>query len=565
MTMWGESAKRFYKVGQAAEQKGDLDSAYKAYGLAVTAQPGDVRYKLALERVRSAAATAHVHRGEVLEKKASFKEALVEYFRALEIDPANALAAQDIQRTKEEIDRKDKGTATADEISAEDMDRPGPPVHLDPMPTDRVTINMTEDARVLYETLGKIAGFSVLVDPEFTSKRVTLNLKDATAAEALRVLGDLSNSFYKASTHNTIYVASDTPPKRKQLEQLAVKIFYLTNVAAQSDLNEVLTTLRNIMPPEARLFSIPGQSAIVLRATPDEILLAKQIILGLDRAKPEVLVDVYVMEVNRNKLRNIGISPPTSFSVTENQTTSSDGSTTTASTLNNIGKSSSYSFTVGQATAQLLLQDSETRVLQNPRIRAVDGQEASVNIGNRIPVATGSFSTPTTTTTAAVQTQFQYIDTGVTIKLTPTIHQDRDVTMKLHVELSSQISTQNISGVNEPVLSQEKVDQVIRVKDGEVSVLAGLTQSQLLKTVAGWPGLGEIPGIKYMFSTQQNQSISDELVFMVVPHVVRAFNDGAGAAQEILTGGGEAIRLDRIPQPIVPTITSTNNGETSKP
>jgi general secretion pathway protein D len=547
-----ESAKKLYKRGVAAEQRGDLDTAYQAYGLAHDQEPTDVRYKLALARIRSNVAGQHIRRGEQLKQQDHPKEALVEFFRALEIDPGNELAQQDIQKTKDELEKKDRGTADGDGPSAEDLDKPGPPVHLDPLSTEPMTLTMTEDSRVLYETIGKIAGVSVLIDPDFVPKRVTLNVKNVTPAEALRVLGDLSDTFWKASTHNTIYVAPDTRAKRTKLEQLAVKIFYLSNVAQQNDLNEVVTTLRNVLAPDAKLFAVPGQNAIVIRGTPDEILLAKQLILGLDRAKPEVLVDVYVMEVSRQKMRNIGISPPTSLSVTENSTTTtnSDGSTSTASsTLNQIGRSSSYSYTIGQAAAELLLTDSETRVIQNPRIRAVDGQEASINIGSKIPIATGSFTTPTTTTSSSVQTQFQYIDTGVTIKLTPTIHADRDVSMKMHVEISSQTGTDTISGVAEPVLSQEKAEQVVRVKDGEVTILAGLMQDELQRAITGWPGLGEVPGIKYMFSNQQTTNTTDELVFMVVPHVVRELDDHSGAAHEIQTGNGESIYIDRISQP----------------
>jgi general secretion pathway protein D len=547
-----ESSKNLYKKGMAAEQRGDLDTAYQDYGWALTQSPTDIRFKLALERVRVAVAAQHVRHGEQLQKQSHWKEALVEFFRALEIDPGNELAEQDIQSTKEEMDRRGRGGPEEGAPSAEDLDRPGPPAHLDPLPTALVTMNVTEDSRVLYETIGKLAGISVIVDPDFASKRVTLNVRNVTLTQALRVLGDLSNAFYIPETHNTIYVAQDTRAKQTKLEQLAVKIFYLSNVAQQNDLNEVVTTLRNVLNPGAKLFSVPGQSAIVVRGTPDEILLAKQIILGLDRAKPEVLVDVYVMEVSRSTLRNIGISPPTSLTVTasSNTTTNSDGSTSTASTtLNQLGRSSSYSYTIGQAQAELLLTDSETRVLQNPSIRAVDGQEASINIGTRIPIATGSFSTPTTATSASVQTQFQYIDTGVTIKLTPTIHENRDVTMKMHIEISSQTGTDTISGVAEPVLSQEKAEQVVRVKDGEVTILAGLNQDELQRAVTGWPGLGEIPGIKYLFSNQQTTKTTDELVFMVVPHVVRAFDDNSGAAREIQTGNGESIWLNRIAQP----------------
>jgi general secretion pathway protein D len=535
-----ESAKSLYKKGLAAEARGDLENAYNDFGLAHNKSPEDLRYKMALDRVRATAAEQHVRRGEQLQKGNQLQSALVEFVRALEIDPGYALALQDMQAVKEEMDKKDKKSkAEEDSPSAEDLDKPAPPVRLDPLPKERVTLHMTEDTRVLYQTIGKLAGISVIIDPEYVSKRVTLNLQDATPAEALRVLGDVSDTFWKASTHNTIFVAADTHNKRQQLAQMALKTFYLSNVGQASDLNDVVTTLRNIIP-SVKIFAVPAQNAIVLRATPDEILLAGQLISSLDLAKPEVLVDVYVMEVRRDKLRNIGLSPPTSLTVTAN-----DSSTST--TLNQLGRSSSYSYSIGQAAVEMLLTDSDTRVLQNPSIRAVDGQKAGIKVGLRSPVATGSYTTATSSTTSAVQTQFQYIDTGVAVEVTPTIHQDRDVTLKMTVEISSQSGTDTIDGVAEPVISQEKAEQVIRIKDGEVSILGGLLQDELTHSVSGWPGAGELPGLKYLFSTQETEKIRDELVFMLVPHVVRAFDANAGSAREIDTGSGDTIRLDRIP------------------
>ncbi len=533
-----DSAKSLYKRGQAAEQRGDLESAYTDYGLAQGKAPADLRYKLALEHVRSIAADEHVRHGEKLQKENRPKEALVEFFRALEIDPGNALAAQELQLVKDRMDKKDmKDKAGDDGQSAEDLDKPGPPVHLDPLPSEPVTLHMTEDTRVLYETIGRVAGFSVIFDPEYMSKRVTIDVKNATPAEVLRVLGAVSGTFWEASTHNTVFVAADTRSKRQQLEQMALKTFYLSNVAQPSDLNDVVTTVRNVMT-SMKVFAVPAQNAIVVRGTPDEILLTKQIIASLDLAKPEVLVDIYVMEVRSDKLRNMGISPPTSLTVTANNST-------TSTTLNQLGRSSSYSYSIGQAAVEMLLTDSDTRVLQNPSIRATDGQKATLKVGLRIPVATGSYTTATSSSTSAVQTQFQYIDTGVAIEMTPTIHADRDVTLKVGVEISSQSGTETISGVAEPIISQEKAEEMVRMKDGEVSILAGLVQDELLRSVGGWPGLGEVPGLKYMFSTQQTERIKDELIFMLVPHVVRASEANAGSGREIETGSGDAVRLNR--------------------
>ena len=530
-----ESAKNLYRKGESAEAREELETAYQNYLAALGKAPGDIRYKVAVERVKASVAAEHVHRGESLEKANRTKEALVEFFQALDVDPGNALAEQDMEKVKAKMDKKDEPESKEDAPNAYDLDRPGPPVHLDSLSQEPISLRMTEQSSVLYRTIGQIAGLNVLIDPDYISKRVTVDLKEVTLPEALRILGDLSNSFWKASTHDTIYVATDNRAKRTQLQQVAVQTFYLSNVSQQNDLNDIQTTLRNVLP-NAKMFSVQSQNAIVIRGTPDEIMLGKSLITSLDMAKPEVLVDIYVMEVSRDKLRNIGISPPTSLSVTASS----------SATLNQIGRTSSYSYSLGQAAVELLLTDSDTRIIQNPSLRAVDGQKATLKIGERIPVATGSYTSATSSTTSAVQTQFQYIDVGVNVDMTPTIHVNRDVTLKLSVEVSSETGTDTIDGVAEPVISQEKSEQVIRLKDGEVSILAGLVKRSITKSVSGTPGLGEVPAIKYLFSTQQNEVINDELVFMIIPHVVRSMNVNAGAGREIDTGSGEAVRIQRL-------------------
>jgi general secretion pathway protein D len=434
------------------------------------------------------------------------------------------------------MDKKDRLSPRADLPDAEDLDQPAPPVHLDPVPAEAMTLHMTEQSGAVYLAIGRAAGLNVLFDPDFISKTVTVDLRQITLLEALRVLGNLSNTFWKPSTHDTIYVAPNTRAKRTELQQLAVRTFYLSNAMQQNDLNDVQTALRNVIP-NAKLYGVQSQNAIVIRGTPDEILLAKNLIASLDLPKPEVLVDLYVMEVSREKLRNIGISLPTSLSITSSS----------SSTLNKIGSTSSYSYSLGQASVELLLSDSDTQVLQNPSIRAIDGQKATLKIGERIPVATGSYTTATSSSSSSVQTQFQYIDVGVNVEMTPTIHMDRDVTLKLSVEVSAETGTSTIDGVEEPIISQEKADQVVRLKEGEVSILAGLVKREFARSAGGTPGLGEIPVLKYLFSTQKTDRIDDELVFMLVPHVVRTTSVNTGAGREIDTGSGESIQLQRIP------------------
>ncbi|RXS95247.1 secretin N-terminal domain-containing protein [Silvibacterium dinghuense] len=533
-TARADSAKKLFKAGQAAEARQDLETAYSDYTQALEKSPGDLAYKLAVARLRTQAAGVHIRKGESLVASGQPVQALVEFFRAREMDPANDLAAQDITKTEELLRKRDQ-KAEAPPVNEEDSDEAAPPTHLDPLPPTPMTLHATQDPATLYRTIGKIANLNVLVDPDLQPKSVTLDLKDVSPAEALRVLAQVSGTFYKPVTHNTIYVAADNRTKRKLLDTEAVRTFYLQNVSQQSDLNDVQTTLRNLMQG-ARLYAVQGQNAIVMRGTPDELLLAKNIIADIDRPKPEVLVDVYVMEVSRTKEHDLGLSPPTSLSVSSNSST----------TLNAIGRNSSYSYSIGEAQAELLLSDSTTRLLQNPTVRALDGQKATLNIGEKYPYSTGSYTTATSSSSSAVETQFQYIDVGVKVEMTPTIHQNRDVTLKMAVEVSSVSGTETIDDVSEPIIAQQKAEETVRLKDGEPSVLAGLVEREVTGSVSGWPGAGEVPLLKYLFSTQDKTNTDEEIVFMLVPHIVRAAQNNDATSPEIDSGAGDTIQIQRI-------------------
>jgi general secretion pathway protein D len=300
-----------------------------------------------------------------------------------------------------------------------------------------------------------------------------------------------------------------------------------------------------------------------MRATPDQLLLAQKLLNDLDRAKPEVVVDVAVLEVNRDRIRQLGIQLPQSFgaSITNSTTTTSSSSTTTTNNLNlnNLAHltGNNIAVTIGAAEVDALLTDSDTRILQNPRIRASDGQRATLKIGSKIPVATGSYSAGAATGLTSgigVQTQFTYLDVGVNIDMTPTVHLDREVTLKLKVEVSSQNGSVTISGVTEPIISQRVAEQTIQLLDGEPSVMAGILTQQDSLSLSGTPGLGELPLLKYFFGSRKNEKQQDEIVFLLIPHIVResvlsrlntrAIDTGTSQSIELHREGGSAIGSD---------------------
>jgi general secretion pathway protein D len=557
-----QSAAHWFKQGQVAEQKDDMQAAYEAYYQAYQKKPSDERYKLAWERTRFPAAAMHVEHGEKLRDQGDYTGALTEFLRALEIDPSNELASQDIKATRDKLNSQSPAPENAPRTTDEALELAAP-IQLRPISNDPLTLHMVEDSRVVYQAVGKEAGINVLFDPAYSSKRIQVDLNNVTLRDGLRIIATVSNTFWRPITSNTIFVAENSRSKHTELDQQAVETFYLHNVAQQNDFTEVQTVLRNLFQG-ARINGVASESAIVMRGTPDELLLARRLIDDLDKARPEVVIDVAVLEVSRDLLRNIGIQLPQTASInfqpsnanlnnnTTSGTTGTNGTTGTTTpsssiTLNNLAhlNSTNFAVTIGQAAVDLLLTDTRSRIIQNPQIRASDGQEATLKIGERIPIATGSYQTGAATAivSSLVNTQFQYIDVGVNMDMKPTVHFDRDVSMKFKIEVSATNGNSNIGGITEPIITQRVIDQTIRLKDGEPNLLGGIVQHQTTYAISGIPGLGELPLLKYFFSTQQKEVTDDEIVFLVVPHVVRAEEIDPENVQQIDTGTTNNIEL----------------------
>jgi general secretion pathway protein D len=537
-----QSAGSWSKRGADAEVREDYDAAYEDYKHAHEKKPKDLRYLAHFERMRFLAATQHIDRGRVLRQSGDYAGAITQFMRAAAIDPSNQAATQEIERTQREQpppqltgpaavaqgEQMSQQKATLEAISSI-----APPIELKTLSSETYTLHMVEDVKVIYQAIAKQAGLNVIFDPDYTSKRIPYDVTNVNLSDALRIIGTLSGTFFKPVTANTIFVAQNTRTKRSDLDELAVQTFYLSNSSQANDGNEILTGLRLLLDPSVKLYLVPSQNAIVMRATTDQLLLAEKLINDFDRARPEVVVDVAVLEVNRDKIRNLGITLPTSFGLTPQITsTSTTGSTTTSSstsssslTLNNLAhlNANDFAVSISGGTVNALLSDTDTRVLQNPRIRATDGQRATLKIGQKIPVATGSYNAGVSTGVASigVQTQFTYLDVGVNIDITPSVHYDREVSLKTKVEVSQQNGSVTISGVTEPIIAQRVLEQVIQLKDGEPSILAGIVTKQDNKSVSGTPFIGELPILKYFFASQNKEVQQDEIVFLLVPHIVR--------------------------------------------
>jgi general secretion pathway protein D len=402
---------------------------------------------------------------------------------------------------------------------------------------------MSNDAKIVFDTIGKLAGLTIVYDPDFPARRIPVDLNNVTLEQALEIVSLESKAFWKPVTENIIFVIPDQPQKRRDYEEQIVRTFYLSNTVQAQDLTEIVTGLRQLLDLK-RIQQLNAQNAIIIRDSPDKLAIAEKMIRDIDKAKPEVVIQVQVLEARLDHMRNLGILPGQSASISvvppgttttttngTNTNGTSTSNTTNILTLQNLAhlNGSAYSVTLPNFTANALLNDSSTKIIQNPEVRSVDGQPAKLRIGDRVPVATGSFQAGVGVGSTAgsgfvnplVNTQFQYIDVGVNVDITPRVHPNHEVSLKVSIEVSSVTGQSNIGGIQQPIISQRKIDHEIRLKEGEANILGGLVEKTDTKSINGWPGVGKIPLLRYLFSEDTRSYEDDEILIILTPRIVR--------------------------------------------
>jgi general secretion pathway protein D len=470
----------------------------------------------------------------------------------------------------------------------EKLDAMMPVPELRPLNPQPITLKMNNQSpKVLFETVGKLAGINVLFDSEYPAgKPQSIELSSTTLNQALDYLAIITKSFWKPLSANTIFVTQDNTTKRRDYEEQVMKVFYLTNVTTPQELQEIVTAVRSVADIQ-RLFVYNAQNAIIARGEADRIALAEKIIHDLDKPKSEVVVDVLVLQASSDMTRNLGaalnglnvpinFAPRTSIQA-PSTTTSSSTSTSTVNQSNTTPTSTStpgsttplanaagvplaylgkintedFSVVLPSGLLQAMLSDSGTRVLQSPQIRSVDNQKATLKVGQKEPIASGSFQPGIggVGINPLVNTQFTFIDVGVNVDLTPKVHDNGEISMHVEVEISSVVGNVNLGGIQQPIISQEKVIHDIRMRDGEINLLGGLKQTQDSTTISGIPGLSSIPVIKYLFSNKTVSKSSQELLIALIPHIVRRPDYTEEELREVAVGNATVIKLNYKPTP----------------
>lgn len=609
---------KLFNQAHAEEGKGNLDHALELAAQALEQDPSDPGYQLEVRRVRFEAGAMHVKNGQRLRNDGKIGEALAEFEKAYATDPASDIAAQEIRRTREMIRRnanpaENPGAAAAEQKLEQEREKTLTPAELarkraqertdallpvpelkplNPEPFDLKMVN--QPPRVLFETVAKLAGINALFDPEYNSQQTIRNqsvdLSRTTIDQALDQISVITKSFWKPLSPNTIFVTVDNPTKRREYAEQVVKVFYLSNVTAPQEMQEMLTVLRTVVDVQ-KVFNFAAQNALIVRAEADTMALVEKLIADLDKPRPEVVIDVMVMEVNTAHMRNITAAfAPTGFTTNaifaprpgittpgiQNSTGSNNSNpqtgiapTTTPTTtpggtnpggpastnipLNALSHISSADFSLTNlpgAALEAVLNDSSTRVLQAPQIRAVDNQKASIKIGEKVPTASGSFQPGVAGVGVSplVNTQFTYLDVGVNMEVLPKIVENDEVNLHIDLDISQVDNYQNLGGINEPQIGQNKETADIRLKEGEVNLIGGIIQRTDTKTKTGIPGLANVPLFGRLFSGETLQQNRNELVIALIPHIVRGPDINESNLKGVAAGNATQIKVSYAPR-----------------
>lgn len=574
---------RYLKQAQAAENKKDWDLALQLYMQALDEDPRDSGYLIGLQRVRFQAAAMHVQRGQRSREQGNLQDAINEFQKALAADPSSPVALQELKRTQEMLRQPatSSGGRTLTPVEqvrkqeAEQVESMLGPPELKPALSRIPPIKLNnQPPRVLYESIGKIAGITTVIDPDglgsVQTRNFNVELGESTVEQAFDYVALLTHTYWKPISSTSIFVTQDTANKRRDYEDFVVKTFYITNASTVQEFQEISTAVRTITNI-TRVFTVNPQKALVVRGSADAVALAEKLVHDLDKPKSEVVVDVLIMEANTTRTRDLaatlasatstGLSPGITNSinftprgaVTTGGTNGTPATTDNSINLSRIGRLSSadFSTTLPGVLLQAVLSDNQTKILNSPQVRASDGMKVTLKIGDRYPIATGSFQSGVGTVGGApyAQTQFQFTDVGVKVEITPQVHSTEELTLHVSFEVSSVRSQVNIGGVQQPVIGQRTSEADIRLREGEISILAGLDGIQDSTVVSGIPGLVNIPVLgKVFFGSDHTEKDRQQLMIALQPHIVRTPDYTPENLRGIYSGPDQALRLMYAPR-----------------
>ena len=543
LALAGCATSRALRDGQNAEFLQDFDRAIVEYSRVLRDDPDNRHARQGLERMKVRSALEHFGRGRRLAQTGRLEDAVIELQIAAELNPGST-ETQDLLtevrtqlRTKVAVSRE--GKTQLESLIERTRNLPPPGLEL-PQAQLPETLIWNSSARALYSFIGKLANISVVFDPLYTDRDINIDLRKRSLEQALQAISASTRNFYKVTAPQTVTIIPDTPAKRQEYEEEVVQIFPLSN----ADLKEVADLLR-IVVDNRRLSFVTANNTIAIKDTPERLEAAGRLITALDKARPEVVIDVEILEVDRLKLLEYGLqiaSPTENPTGLNGQVSISDP--ITLRELTRLSQGGVFLTNFPALFYRLLKQDSNTRTLANTQLRVSDGQTGQARFGEDVPVPVTTF-VPVATGGLPQQptTSFNYRTIGVNIDITPRAHHDDDVTMALKLEISSVLGT-GFGGL--PTFGTRSISTINRLSDGETNLLAGLIRDEDRRVKSGVLGLSDIPAIGRLFAHNKRQTQETDVVITLTPHIIRVLDLDEADLRTFRVGGTGTGALDIV-------------------
>ena len=550
----GCAAEKLHKDGLAAVERGEYEQGVTDLREALAKDPSNIAYRLDYEARRDNSVQKLIDQADAARELGKYDDAVTLYQRALSISPASqrarrGIAAIDGDRrhgaaladARKDFDHKDYATAdqklrvilnedptysAAQELQAAVNQARGPTTvapRLKTRENRKVSLQLRDaPTKMAFEVLQRETGINFILDKDVKSdSKTTIFVQDVPVDEAIDLVLDQNGLSRQVLAANMVLIYPNSPAKQKEYEQQIVRTFYLTNAEPK----DVESMLKSVLGAK-NLFIDDRSGSVMLRDTPDAVRMAEKLVASLDVAEPEVMLEIEVLEISDSKLQDLGILYPATATLAPTPlgaTSAGFGTSSAQLFLNDLFHQNSKTITVTplSVTLNAMKQAGLTNTLASPRIRSRNKEKAKILIGSRLPVITNSV-TPTASGAPVVTGSVQYLDVGLVLEVQPTVHLDGDVGVKVSLEVSSlikQITTPQ--GTIAYEIGTRNANTMLRLKDGETQILAGLVQDSDTRTANTIPGLGDIPVLGKLFGTNHTDREKGEIVLSITPHIIR--------------------------------------------
>ena len=508
------------RQAQRAEAVDDFDLAVAQYTRIVREQPENREARLGLDRAKLRASQQHLGNGRRLFSQGRYDDAVVELQLASELNPSDGAVEADLRAARAaqraRLANPEGGPTTLESLLARTRNLPPTGLDLPEMKLPgAIETGAQTTSRQMYLMLARIGGLSVVFDPTFQESPAEVNLRDMTLRQGLDAVAGVSKTFYKVSGPKTLTIIPDTPAKRREYIDEQVRTFYVSNL----DMKEVVDLLR--VARDVRKLQPTSTNTLTVVDTPERLETVAKILAAIDKARPEVIINVEILEVDRTNLREYGLQ------IASGASAGIDGAVgpaanQTIQSLRNLTQANIAVSGVPALYYRLLKSDSNTRTLANPHLRTVDSIAATAKFGEEVPIPTQQV-TPLTQGASDMQqiVNVTYRDVGVIIDITPRVHANNDVTLAVKIELSS-VSGTGFSGF--PTFGNREITTTLRLRDGETNIMAGLIRDNERTVASGIPGFSDLPVIGRFFARNKRETQETDIVLTLTPHIVRVLD-----------------------------------------